>query len=105
MVRYIAENDICDLDGLKEFDVEGYNFIEEKSDDCTFVFDRPKPTPTAGAKSKAKSTKAKAKVAKPKITSTSKRKAVTDDNVMDDNSSPSSNKTTKRLADGVQQMA
>lgn len=42
MCRYIAENQITDLDDVKKFDFDGYSFVKERSDETTFVFDRPK---------------------------------------------------------------
>ena len=42
MARYIAENGIEDLEPLKQFDVEGYGFVESRSKSDVLVFDRPK---------------------------------------------------------------
>ena len=33
---------ITDLDNVKKFDFDGYSFVKERSDETTFVFDRPK---------------------------------------------------------------
>lgn len=38
MVRWMAERQVSDAEQLKEFDVEGYAFDAERSDDRTFVF-------------------------------------------------------------------
>jgi cytoplasmic iron level regulating protein YaaA (DUF328/UPF0246 family) len=38
MVRYAADNQIADVDGLKAFDYEGYYFSEEDSKGDTWVF-------------------------------------------------------------------
>ncbi|WP_442267111.1 peroxide stress protein YaaA [Tenacibaculum sp. ZS6-P6] len=40
MVRYIIDNNIENLDGLKGFDVEGYRFSEEMSKENELVFTR-----------------------------------------------------------------
>lgn len=42
MVRYIADNLITNVDDVKKFDVEGYTFVEERSDETVFTFDRLK---------------------------------------------------------------
>lgn len=42
MVRYMAENQIEDLNELKKFDRLGYRFIPEKSTNCLFVFKKQK---------------------------------------------------------------
>jgi len=42
MVRYICENQLGDVDDIKAFDLEGYSFDGDKSDETTLVFDRPK---------------------------------------------------------------
>ena len=38
MVRYLAQNKICDLEGLKRFDKLGYKYSQEKSNEKTYVF-------------------------------------------------------------------
>lgn len=38
MVRFLAENNISDLDGVKEFQELGFSFDCDRSDDRTFVF-------------------------------------------------------------------
>lgn len=38
MVRYLAENNIQDLQKIKDFDKLGYKYLEEKSDEKTYVF-------------------------------------------------------------------
>ncbi|HLS12731.1 MAG TPA: peroxide stress protein YaaA [Flavobacteriaceae bacterium] len=41
MARYLVENDITDLDGIRSFDVDGYTFSEsETTDSCNPVFIR-----------------------------------------------------------------
>ena len=40
MVRYLAEHNVTTLADVQKFDVEGYSFVESKSDDTTLVFDR-----------------------------------------------------------------
>jgi uncharacterized protein len=42
MARYMAENDVSSIDGIKMFAEEGYAFVESRSDDTTLVFDRKK---------------------------------------------------------------
>lgn len=64
MVRYVAENQIIDLDHLKQFNVDGYIFVEDRSKDDMIVFDRPKPE--AKAKGKTKSKPAAKSKSKPK---------------------------------------
>lgn len=41
MVRYLAQNKICDLEGLKRFDKLGYKYSQEKSNEKTYVFIKP----------------------------------------------------------------
>ena len=38
MVRYLAQNKICDLEGLKRFDKLDYKYSQEKSNEKTYVF-------------------------------------------------------------------
>ena len=38
MVRYLAQNNVCDLEGLKRFDKLGYKYSQEKSNENTYVF-------------------------------------------------------------------
>lgn len=42
MVRYISENQLTDLQDIYNFDLEGYKFRQDKSNENTIVFDRPK---------------------------------------------------------------
>uniref|UniRef100_A0A7S3PX88 Uncharacterized protein n=1 Tax=Chaetoceros debilis TaxID=122233 RepID=A0A7S3PX88_9STRA len=42
MVRYISENQLEDQEDMKYFNLEGYAYIEERSDKNTYVFDRAK---------------------------------------------------------------
>jgi len=73
MVRYLAENDVRDVEGIRQFDVEGYTFREGESSEDTIVFDRPKPpaaakktSAAAAASKKKKKTTTKGKDAPPK---------------------------------------
>ena len=45
MARYIAENDVVDLESLQNFNADGYSFQEDRSNDEMLVFDRLKPKP------------------------------------------------------------
>jgi len=38
MARYILENRVADVDGLKAFDVDGYQFSEAQSSSTELVF-------------------------------------------------------------------
>ena len=38
MVRYLAQNNVYDLEGLKKFDKLGYKYSQEKSNENTYVF-------------------------------------------------------------------
>jgi cytoplasmic iron level regulating protein YaaA (DUF328/UPF0246 family) len=60
MVRFLAENNVQDLQGVKKFAKEGYSFVGSKSDDSTLVFDRKK-RPTAKKKAASSSAGAPAK--------------------------------------------
>eukprot|EP00557_Chaetoceros_sp_GSL56_P005410 CAMPEP_0176491334 /NCGR_PEP_ID=MMETSP0200_2-20121128/8374_1 /TAXON_ID=947934 /ORGANISM="Chaetoceros sp., Strain GSL56" /LENGTH=308 /DNA_ID=CAMNT_0017888751 /DNA_START=1344 /DNA_END=2267 /DNA_ORIENTATION=- len=42
MVRYISENEITNIQDIQNFDLEGYRYCRERSDENTFVFDRLK---------------------------------------------------------------
>ena len=42
MVRYLAQNKICDLEGLKRFDKLEYKYSQEKSNEKTYVFIKSK---------------------------------------------------------------
>jgi len=42
MVKYISENKLESVEGIQQFDLEGYGFCEDRSDDTTIVFDRSK---------------------------------------------------------------
>jgi len=44
MARYMIQNRVDRPDGLKEFDLNGYGFRDDLSDDQTFVFSRPATT-------------------------------------------------------------
>jgi cytoplasmic iron level regulating protein YaaA (DUF328/UPF0246 family) len=43
MARFIIENRVSDLDGLKEFDSGGYVFEASQSDEKSLTFVRPYP--------------------------------------------------------------
>merc|ERR1712176_660830 len=58
MVRYIAENNVQDVDGIRRFDTEGYKLAKSKSSDDTLVFDRPKPAGVVKKKQQTKKTPA-----------------------------------------------
>jgi cytoplasmic iron level regulating protein YaaA (DUF328/UPF0246 family) len=59
MVRYLAEHGVESVDDFKSFDVEGYTFVEEASDETMLVFDRKK-----GAKAKDKPVPKRRRVSK-----------------------------------------
>jgi hypothetical protein len=42
VVRYISENQLEDVDGIRQFDLDGYGFCEDKSNGNVIVFDRRK---------------------------------------------------------------
>lgn len=42
MVRYISENQVMNVQDIQNFDLEGYRYCKEKSDENTFVFRRLK---------------------------------------------------------------
>jgi cytoplasmic iron level regulating protein YaaA (DUF328/UPF0246 family) len=49
MARWIVQNRVDRVDGIKDFDTElGYRFVADESDESTFVFSRPQP-PLVGA--------------------------------------------------------
>lgn len=60
MCRFLIENRVDSVDGIKKFDLEGYEFAAKASSETTFVFNR------TAAKQKAvlKEIQAKAKLAK-----------------------------------------
>ena len=67
MVRYLSENDVKDVDGIRDFNAEGWKYVKSKSTDDSIVFDRPKPAAKPKKKAPAKSKAApKAKKAKTK---------------------------------------
>lgn len=45
MARFLAEKQVTSCEEVKNFAEEGYSFVEERSDDTTFVFDRKRQTP------------------------------------------------------------
>ena len=53
MVRYVAENQIDSLEGVKQFDWEGYKIVGKEDSSDQIVFDRKKQTAKAGNKRKA----------------------------------------------------
>lgn len=42
MVKYISENKLESVEGIQQFDLEGYGFCKDRSDETTIVFDRSK---------------------------------------------------------------
>ena len=60
MVRYLAEHQVCTVEGIREFAEEGYKFVKSKSDDTTLLFDRSKQEK---ATAKRTTTKGASKVA------------------------------------------
>eukprot|EP00587_Corethron_hystrix_P007957 CAMPEP_0113303630 /NCGR_PEP_ID=MMETSP0010_2-20120614/3967_1 /TAXON_ID=216773 ORGANISM="Corethron hystrix, Strain 308" /NCGR_SAMPLE_ID=MMETSP0010_2 /ASSEMBLY_ACC=CAM_ASM_000155 /LENGTH=331 /DNA_ID=CAMNT_0000157661 /DNA_START=216 /DNA_END=1211 /DNA_ORIENTATION=- /assembly_acc=CAM_ASM_000155 len=59
MVRYVGEQKVMDVEQVKSFDLEGYGFVEDRSTEDCFVFDRkkPKPKPKKKAGAAVKKTK------------------------------------------------
>ena len=53
MVRYLAENNVQDVEGIRQFNMEGYKFVQSKSSDSAIVFNRPKPASSTATKKKA----------------------------------------------------
>jgi cytoplasmic iron level regulating protein YaaA (DUF328/UPF0246 family) len=72
MVRYLAEHDVTNVQGIQKFDVEGYSFVSSQSNDTKLVFDRTKQTKTTPksstqpSKKKTKKTPAAAATGKTK---------------------------------------
>lgn len=58
MVRYLAENGIENVEGMKGFNSEGYSLIEEQSSDLRLVFDRDKQSSKPKKKAAVKRSKA-----------------------------------------------
>jgi len=56
MAKYLAENHVNTLEGVREFSTEGYSFVPDKSNECTLVFDREKPDTTASKEVSSSST-------------------------------------------------
>jgi len=57
VARYVIQNDVETLDGLKLFDLEGYTFAESLSNEDTLVFTRTKAPDPPSSKRKNKTTK------------------------------------------------
>jgi len=55
MVRYLSENGVKDVDGIRGFDAEGWKYVKSRSTDDSIVFDRPKPAAKPKKKTPAKS--------------------------------------------------
>ncbi len=72
MVRYLAENNVMDIEGIQNFDMEGYAFVESASSDDEIVFDREKPQPAA----KKSAAATKKRTSKTTAKSTKKRRNV-----------------------------
>lgn len=62
MARYLSETGATSLENVKSFNVEGYSYMKEASDETTLVFDRKKQ----GAKKRATKAKPAAKKPAPK---------------------------------------
>jgi len=45
MARYIAKQKLEDVEGVRDFNLEGYTFVKGRSSSEEFVFDRKKPEP------------------------------------------------------------
>lgn len=60
MVRYLAENSVESLEGVQEFNAEGYSFVPSKADDTTVVFNRKKQAKKATGTKKQATKKAAA---------------------------------------------
>jgi len=54
MVRYLATNQISIMEGIQQFNEEGYSYIPSRSTDEILVFDRKKPPPKAKSPPKKK---------------------------------------------------
>lgn len=50
MGRFLAEHEVMDLEAVKEFDLEGYAYVKERSKKDMLVFDRKKQAPEAKRK-------------------------------------------------------
>jgi len=53
MARWMMEERVDTIEGLKAFSGGGYRFVAEASTDTSFVFQRPQPPPPGKAKKKA----------------------------------------------------
>lgn len=52
MARFAIDNRIDKAADLKAFDVAGYRFVAEQSDDTTYTFARPQPAPVSASRKK-----------------------------------------------------
>jgi len=52
MARWMMQERVDTIEGLKGFEGGGYRFVAEASDEATFVFQRPQPPPPKKAKKK-----------------------------------------------------
>jgi len=50
MAKWAIENRVDTVEGLKDFDVDGYSFRNSASDDQTWLFARPQPEPKGASK-------------------------------------------------------
>ena len=73
MVRYLALNRITTLEGVQEFNEEGYKFVKSRSSSDTLCFDRKKQAPASSSQSVDKS-QTKKKTSKKKSTDETKEK-------------------------------
>lgn len=73
MVRYVSENQLEGVDGMRNFDLEGYGFCEDKSNEHMMVFDRRKNWKEEQQESEEDSGGSKKRKVKGKGVSASKR--------------------------------
>ena len=66
MVRFMAERSIRDIEGIKEFDIDGYKFEESQSSENELVFDRQEQQVIKNKRQSKKDSKPKAKKARTK---------------------------------------
>lgn len=74
MVKYISENKLESVEGIQQFDLEGYRFCEDRSDETTIVFDRSKNWNDGTSTGEDQSTNKKRKAAKEVKKAASKKK-------------------------------
>lgn len=74
MVKYISENKLESVEGIQQFDLEGYGFCEDRSDETTIVFDRSKNWNDGTSTGEDQSTDKKRKATKELKKAASKKK-------------------------------